>query len=71
MPGTESMVCLVVSCSRPAIIMAPPEGSSTVVSARRTLSAGITSEGLPAPLDRVKAPSVDSSDTSVDSFSEI
>src|SRR3979490_2392659 len=41
-PGKPSAPWRVSSDSRPAIASVPPLGSSTVVSARRTFSAGIT-----------------------------
>ncbi len=64
------MSCFVSSCKRPAIIIAPPEGSSTVVSARRTLRPGMVREAL-VPAPRVKAPWLVSSETSVEIFREI
>src|SRR6185437_4635014 len=70
-PGMPAMSWADLSCSKPAIIIAPPDGSSTVVSARRTVSAGTTSTGPPEPVDTLKAPWLFSSDTSVESFSEI
>ena len=44
-PGNSSSTCLVVCCIRPAIAKLPPDGNSTVVCARRTLSAGIVRPG--------------------------
>jgi hypothetical protein len=71
MPGRPSRVCLVFSCSRPAIIIEPPEGSSTLVSARRTLSAGMLRDVLVAALETVNAPVLVSSETSVEIFREM
>ena len=56
------MACLVCSWIRPAIAIEPPEGISSVVSARRVLIEGIV-RCRPAP--PVKALSFDTSDTSV------
>ncbi len=61
MPGRASMFCLVCCCSRPAIISEPPEGSSTVVSARRTVRPGTLRLVPPSVLARVKAPRLVSS----------
>ncbi len=58
------MACLVCSWIRPAIAIAPPEGISSVVSARRVLIEGTVSE-LPDPWLNVMAFSFDSSETSV------
>src|SRR5712671_7963465 len=57
------MASLVCSWIRPAIAIAPPDGISSVVSARRVLIEGMVSE-LPAWLN-VMALSLDSSETSV------
>ncbi len=66
------MSSLVSSCKRPAIIIAPPDGSSTEVSARRTVRLGMVRLAVPAPpAARVRAPCCDNSETSVEIFSEI
>src|ERR1700738_1957635 len=57
------MACLVCSWIRPAIAIEPPDGISSVVSARRVLIEGTVSE-LPAWFN-VMALSFDNSDTSV------
>src|SRR5262245_758162 len=49
----------------PAIASVPPDGISSVVSARRTLTDGMVAEPRPAPPEIVTAPSPESSDTSV------
>ena len=61
------MACLVCSWIRPAIAIAPPDGISSVVSARRVLIEGIVSELRAAGTDceSVIAFSFDSSETSV------
>ena len=60
--------------------MAPPDGSSIVVSARRTLSAGTVIEGpgttapealVEVPDDSENEPRFDSSETSVETLSEM
>ena len=51
--------------------MVPPEGSSTEVSARRTIRLGTVRFWPLEPADRVKAPCWDSSETSVEIFSEM
>ena len=65
-----------VDCSRPAIIIDPPDGSSTIVSARRTDRPGTltvlpTVEPLVAPPPRVRLPTLVISENSVEIFSEI
>ncbi len=65
------MSCLVSFCSRPAIIIDPPDGSSTVLEARRTSRLGTTTLGEPEPEFRENEPTLLSSETSVDSFSEM
>ncbi|MNJ52512.1 hypothetical protein D3C77_478520 [compost metagenome] len=53
MPGRASIAWRVDSCSRPAIIIDPPEGNSTVFSLRRTVRPGREMEdGVPAPMVR-------------------
>src|ERR1700686_2835232 len=61
MPGKPLMACLVCSWIKPAIAIAPPEGISSVVSARRGLIEGIVDPLAPP----VKEFSVETSDTSV------
>src|SRR6202140_3113958 len=61
MPGKPLMACLVCSWIKPAIAIAPPEGISSVVSARRVLIEGIVDPLAPP----VKEFSVETSDTSV------
>ena len=61
MPGSPLMACLVCSWIRPAIAIEPPEGISSVVSARRVLIEGI----VVPPAPPVKAFSGETSDTSV------
>ena len=51
MPGNPLTACLVCSWIRPAIAMEPPDGISSVVSARRVLIEGIV---VPATADRFK-----------------
>src|SRR3979411_2168031 len=58
------MACLVCSWIRPAIAIAPPDGISRVVSARRGRIEGTVS-ALPADWTSVNELSFDSSDTSV------
>src|SRR5882762_2582230 len=57
------MDCLVCSWIKPAIAIAPPDGISSVVSARRVLTEGMVSE-LPAWFNVMEL-SLDSSETSV------
>src|SRR4030088_2499142 len=62
------MACLVCSWIRPAIAIAPPEGISSVVSARRVLIEGIVTEltvEAVTDCESVIELSFDSSDTSV------
>ena len=61
------MACLVCSWIRPAIAIAPPEGISSVVSARRVLIEGMVSEFVDAvtACESVIELSFDTSDTSV------
>src|ERR1700688_3279034 len=68
MPGKPLMACLVCSWIRPAIAIEPPEGISSVVSARRVLIEGMVTEltvELVTACDSVIALSFDNSDTSV------
>src|SRR6202034_1628136 len=58
-PGSPLIACLVWSWIKPAIAIAPPEGISSVVSARRVLS-----EGTVSPLMVIEL-SLETSDTSV------
>src|SRR6266705_662453 len=60
-PGNPLIACLVCSWIRPAIAMEPPDGISSVVSARRVLIEGI----VVPPTPPVKAFSVETSETSV------
>src|SRR5580704_920245 len=59
MPGMPLTACLVCSWIRPAIAREPPDGISSVVSARRVLT-----EGTEIPLMLIEL-SLDTSDTSV------
>src|ERR1700719_2757198 len=61
MPGNPLTACLVCSWIRPAIAIEPPDGISSVVSARRVLIEGI----VVPPAPPVKAFSCETSDTSV------
>src|ERR1700730_6151235 len=61
MPGIPLTACLVCSWIRPAIAIEPPEGISSVVSARRVLMEGI----VVPPAPPFKEFSVETSDTSV------
>ena len=62
-PGIPLMACLVCSWIRPAIAIEPPDGISSVVSARRVLIEGTVSDcRLVQP---VIAFSVETSETSV------
>src|SRR6202795_2862186 len=74
MPGKPLMACLVCSWIRPAIAIAPPEGISSVVSARRVLIEGtvtvFTVEAVTACASVIEL-SFDNSDTSVITRSEI
>src|SRR5207253_9116690 len=62
------MACLVCSAIRPAIAIEPPEGISSVVSARRVLIEGMVTEltvEAVTDCDKVRELSLESSDTSV------
>src|SRR6202047_4746678 len=61
MPGNPLTACLVCSWIRPAIAIDPPDGISSVVSARRVLIEGI----VVPPAPPVRAFSAETSDTSV------
>src|ERR1700688_4553094 len=67
-PGTPLICCLVCSWIMPAKASDPPDGISTVVSARRVLIDGMVSDWFEPGTDKVKALSVDRSDTSVITF---
>src|SRR5471032_2260780 len=67
-PGNPLMACLVCSWIRPAIAIEPPDGISSVVSARRVLIDGIVTEltvEAVTDCDSVIELSFDNSDTSV------
>src|SRR5512139_1599380 len=67
-PGNPLIACLVWSWIRPAIAIEPPEGISSVVSARRVLIEGTVrefTEVVVTACDSVIELSFDSSETSV------
>jgi len=67
-PGSPLTACLTSSRTRPAIIIEPPEGSSTVVSARRLRSDRAFMPGLRLPVLLDTDPSVVGSETEVLTF---
>src|SRR4030088_827272 len=67
-PGRPLIACLVCSWIRPAIAIEPPDGISSVVSARRVLIEGMVTEFTVEAVtdcDSVIEFSLDNSDTSV------